>query len=607
MILYLTKRQKDILIQLLNSSHYISYDFLRTKYEISQRSLRNDMNDISNYLKEFHLSLHKVPIQGIKICGNKEQIAKLSKKMRNERISLLLSSEKVICITLVLLIEDHVTYDFLAEILECSKQSVVNLFPKVEHKLMTLHMHLSKTQGKGIHIIDDYLDRAKAIERIVMSNEFDDAIYEVLRSNHMIDEEKAKKYYELQEKKHQKTYIYPTRLYVITSYCLKQEELKEFLEEVYAFAKTASNKNMTYDVRSYDFARYLVDSLDELESVKQDKQELIKGLATHIKSTLYRLHNGIVIGNELLENIKISLPLIYEFTKQKINTYFDSEYQFNENEIAYIAMYIASAYENSLQEKIKVNVMLVCAFGLATSNLLRSRVSQLLPECNIIGPFSHQEATHYLLKNTVDIIITTNEMTDFNVKTIQVSPILSYTDIERIKNEIVQISYYSLCAKFIHAYQRKQTVVKKALKDYLDIENIEILNNVDSWQNAITIAAKPLIQTNKISEKYVNRMIEAVYQYGPYMVLLPGIAFVHAGTEDGIFENCYSLLHLKQAVSFGEKNIKNVNTIVVLGIHSKEDSAFLDILSILEKNAKKLNENMTINQFLELTVMEEVK
>ena len=81
----------------------------------------------------------------------------------------------------------------------------------------------------------------------------------------------------------------------------------------------------------------------------------------------------------------------------------------------------------------------------------------------------------------------------------------------------------------------------------------------------------------------VNKMIQAVKDFGTYMVLTPKTAYVHAGTEDGILRNCTSMLVLKHALKFGTYQSKTVKNIVVLGIKNSQENGLLNMVYILGK------------------------
>ena len=104
-----------------------------------------------------------------------------------------------------------------------------------------------------------------------------------------------------------------------------------------------------------------------------------------------------------------------------------------------------------------------------------------------------------------------------------------------------------------------------------------------TWQDAIRLAAAPLVERGSIEGSYVDRMISAVEDYGPYMVLTPRTAYVHAGMADGARENCASVLVLDHDIPFGPSGEKRVRCVIVLGIHDTEKSLLLGLAPIFER------------------------
>ena len=64
------------------------------------------------------------------------------------------------------------------------------------------------------------------------------------------------------------------------------------------------------------------------------------------------------------------------------------------------------------------------------------------------------------------------------------------------------------------------------------------------------------------------------------MVLTPGTAYVHAGVNDGISDDCAAILVSRSPIKFGSENAKNVRVIVVLGIKHQDKSDLLALVSI---------------------------
>ncbi|REJ11074.1 PTS sugar transporter subunit IIA [Halobacillus trueperi] len=107
--------------------------------------------------------------------------------------------------------------------------------------------------------------------------------------------------------------------------------------------------------------------------------------------------------------------------------------------------------------------------------------------------------------------------------------------------------------------------------------NIHFLKSVNSWEEAISESATPLLDDGSITPKYVEDMIENVHKNGPYIVIVPGIAMPHAKNEGGVVKTGISLLKLEEAVPFPEN--KKVNLLFTLA--AEDTSGHLDLISDL--------------------------
>lgn len=92
--------------------------------------------------------------------------------------------------------------------------------------------------------------------------------------------------------------------------------------------------------------------------------------------------------------------------------------------------------------------------------------------------------------------------------------------------------------------------------------NIRVVDEVLTWEEAIKVAATPLKEDGFIKEEYIDAMLENVVKNGPYIVIMPGIAMPHSRPEDGVLKTGMSLLKLSKNVKFPEN--KDVQLIFVL-------------------------------------------
>ena len=106
------------------------------------------------------------------------------------------------------------------------------------------------------------------------------------------------------------------------------------------------------------------------------------------------------------------------------------------------------------------------------------------------------------------------------------------------------------------------------MDDLIRKENMQIGVEVASWQDAVRGAGSLLLQAGSITAQYIEEMIQAVVELGPYMVLMPGFALAHAAPSAAVLRDDISLITLKAPVAFG--NAENDPVKVVLCICCKD-------------------------------------
>ncbi len=127
------------------------------------------------------------------------------------------------------------------------------------------------------------------------------------------------------------------------------------------------------------------------------------------------------------------------------------------------------------------------------------------------------------------------------------------------------------------------------IRDYLTEDVIELQVEADDWEAAVTAAGHLLVSTGKCTPAYVQAMIDAVHQMGPYMVLAPGLALAHARPEDGVLDMGISLITLATPVEFGSKANDPVSLVLAFGgTDSKSHIGLLSALAqFLEDDARR--------------------
>lgn len=126
------------------------------------------------------------------------------------------------------------------------------------------------------------------------------------------------------------------------------------------------------------------------------------------------------------------------------------------------------------------------------------------------------------------------------------------------------------------------------LKQLIRPNLVEVDVEVKDWQDAIRAAAQLLINDGAVEERFSDAMIRVAKEFGPYIVVAPGIALPHARPEDGVIEASIAVLRLKTPVNFGNKDNDPVYLVVALAAidnqqHVKGLSELANVLGDEEK------------------------
>ena len=125
---------------------------------------------------------------------------------------------------------------------------------------------------------------------------------------------------------------------------------------------------------------------------------------------------------------------------------------------------------------------------------------------------------------------------------------------------------------------------------WLPMENIQIVDSVSDWKQAIRLSAQPLLAKETITEDYIQAIFNSHQKLGPYYVLAPGLAMPHARPEQGVIKNGVSLLHIKQGVFFdAEENDPIYVVIMLCAISGDEHINMITALADIFSDDKRLS------------------
>lgn len=144
---------------------------------------------------------------------------------------------------------------------------------------------------------------------------------------------------------------------------------------------------------------------------------------------------------------------------------------------------------------------------------------------------------------------------------------------------------------------------KNVLKDLTSRELIKLNIQADDWEDAIRKSAQMLIDEGKVKGEYVDDMVNAVKESGPYFVLTKNVALPHARPESGALESAIGIATLKTPVNFGSEANDPIKYLFCLSAKNStehlnaltelaglfEDKKFFDLLDKTEDKEEILN------------------
>ncbi|MBN2897217.1 MAG: BglG family transcription antiterminator [Clostridia bacterium] len=668
-VFLIKKRQSEILRDIILEKEKVDYQYLIEKYDVSERTLRNDLNAIDDYLnKERIPSLNRSKVNGIRFVGDLLQKDRVLWEASNEdRQSYIMNQEERLDHILFFLLQQEIPISIqdIADDIGFSKNTIVEDIKKLDELLhddrcrlvrkRKIGMHLEATEfhkrqlfvelvqkksyldkwqvenweavfdEKALedkrHLIEGLQDRLKRVytdtsihtiamvmqlsavryamghmvtlqpyqyETIKLSNE-----YKVL-SQHLIDQPLA-----FLENDMEKAYI---SMYLLTNKIFKQESVNFFDDRV-ANLKAIIDRMII-----------IMEQDQQVELLTSEREKLARGLLLHLEPAVYRMRYGIGISNKLLGEIQLKFSQYYDaaskacmYLSQSLHVIVPDE------EIGFIALHFGGVMEGyfSRQEinRDRSKAVLVCNAGMATVRILEARLKDEFEDLDIVGYYSYAgyQRQEELLG---DVVVTTIAIEDERLPVVVVNPLLDDRDIEKLnqyfrkKRHIQEKKDIDLKA-IMNVVEKYCTVIspahlKKELKsiidpqverndltmyDLLSRDRVQLGVEVDSWEEALDIAARPLMEHGYITEAYPEAMKANNKAFKAYSVIRPYIAIPHAKPEDGVIDVGLSLVVLKKPIPFG--NPKNDPVKFIFMLSNKDEISHLRALNIFMQMIRK--------------------
>lgn len=525
---------------------YISSERLASKFDVTERTIRNDIQEINLVLLENGAVIklkrkygYYIEITEDRLFGQfleeleKENKSNMELETSKDRIRYILS--------LLLESDDYISLNEIMDKVFISKNTLNNYIKTIKKIIEKYYLEYIAKPNVGIKLIGTEDNKRKCIMDHVITYDFDNYITGFTKEERAlfigIDLDYLKEITLSQLKRRnietsdyniknliihlalmisrvkQNNYINLLDIEtdysimgIVESLCKDVEQYYDIIiskgEKIYIYLHFVANTHMeAADIDDEWLERSVQNILDiiyENYSFDLRDDEILTGdLFRHMKSIFINKSFGLNIRNPLINTIKNNYPLAFEITLTAISKVFAKQpFVLNEEDVGYVSVHIGAAIERYFAKRLeKKNVILVCGSGQATIRMLEARLNLYFSDkINIVRCISYNDYNNYRGKdfNRIDFVISTVPLESKIVPSITVNFALKNKDVESISRFINRIN------------------VKKEQKEsaFFDEELFFRFHEVSNKESLIRILCDKLKEKGIVEDEFIDSVLE---------------------------------------------------------------------------------------------------
>ncbi len=626
------KRKNDILRLLFSEKRYFSVSEIAENIGFSEKTVRNELKDIENLVRNFDIEIIKKPGQGVMVNGDISQYQEfLDSDIFKSRKQMSPADRQRDILTQLIMNNDSLLIKQLSLDYHVSHSTINKDIQVINETLNDFGLTISYHKGEGIYIdgSEDEKRKVLAFATNINSEEIYETQNEIYSSQFLerfkeslnIDFKKVEKIVKDAEKAlgYHLSSEATVNLIVHIAIAIRRmqqgnsvvlsPDLVEKLKgqkEYFVAESTAKKIELEFNVRFSDEEKYyillhflcakrlkenmeLIDfklksddsKLEEsvLKMIRNVQVELgiflendvhlFNSLILHLKPAINRLEYGLTIQNPLFDEIQRDYGELCQILMKNADIFkIDFNAQIPTHEIAYLALHFAAALERNFKP---IRTVVMCASGLGTAQLLVAKLKRNFANLDIIDVVSNLEVNKYTNKEA-DLIISTINVNSL-LPVILVSPLLTTKDLDHVRTVIDKNSY-------VQEY------------NFLNPENVYLDKEFASKNDVLKFIDKVLLEKKYVKEGFLKALVERE-ELGS-TVVAPYIGLPHA-MNDAVLFSSIQVITLKNPIHWDEFN--KVRFILSVNIHEDDTDRFINFfkrLADLEYNSDFWDELMLI-------------
>lgn len=575
-----------LVTRLLLAESPVSSEELRSKLCISKNTVLKSLSIVEEWLRERNLTLVKKHKVGIWVTGKELDRRKAAVDLILQTITVqdllnYLDKQTVQSKLISLLIEELFCQVDLWLLDELICQAEAELGRKFSDKAYCqLVIYLAIVLRRAAHGIDS-LDLQ--VDNMKNSIEFSTAkqIVERLQQELVVR-------------------IAPSETDHIMLYLLGADVIKSERSKMFRYQRQIRARQD----RLYQVAAAMTDEMEKVCGMKfgKEKRQIVEDLTIHLRSAVYRVKYGIAQENPAYDEVRNKYNEMFQRTKQAAR--YLEEYikeKVDDHELSYLTMHFVAGMERAKRiTHDKTRIIVVCGTGIGTASVLAYR---LMNEFNVkIVDTVSCRGLSSVPEDKYDLIISTVDLPGYEQsRYLKVQPFLGEEDYRRLQqrlnlrfpscyqfelslvNRLIgivekyaeitdrqQLQYEMMYEIKRHNEHRMERRFVYMLNDLLTRETIKLNLSCADWKEAIAAGTALLEEKKWVSAEYKEAIINNFAEFGPYMVVAPGIVLAHARPECGVRKLAMSLVTLENPVNFGHELNDPVKLVVTLAATDNE-------------------------------------
>ncbi|REC32932.1 transcriptional antiterminator [Enterococcus pseudoavium] len=544
----LTKRESHILIYLLETSEPVTIKKLAEKENVSIRTIKYDLDDIREWLIERMQELQSKRSQGIWLKINDSDRIKLKSELMDvNRLEVFADQNLRIdrLLIMLLLTNESVTSMKLANMLEVSKDTIMNDLDVLEKDYLKEGLRLNRQARKGFVITGEERLIRLTIEEILQKDFTDYDIYKLMalllngeENEHfemysaiatpiqevfnqvIIRLRKLLEFENLEELNYAELLNILIRVTISTVrlrnestiggyQLIAEQELDKndlsyrVMQQVFAYyqlplfeAEYHYIYSDTFDTLHQQDVMKLVENVIDKVSKKIDypfyqDPQLLTNLYAHLSMRLSRKKKFVNEYNPFKDDIKQKYPKLFEAINEAVTQELSGQISLiNDSFVAYIALHFLVSYERE-EDLRSVRAVYICSTGLGVTSLIKQKINEELNNITIVAFASVLNAQEMIAKKDPDLVISIFPIKGVDRPFIKVHPLPTEQDLQTIQQTVKKI-LASTNQQEKHKLKFNETPINKDTLE--DFSKELILKAYTTYERLLVVLANDLIQ-----------------------------------------------------------------------------------------------------------------